>query len=65
MIVDVFVFFLSGKLESLEEFRAQREELTRKSEEMREQLKTQEKNHKEQIYQLERKAVIDKDRYKI
>ena len=53
----------SGKLDSLEEFRAQREELTQKSKDMEEQLKTQEQNHKEQIYQLERKAVIDKDRY--
>merc|ERR1719191_1110102 len=55
---------LGGKLASLEEFRAQREELTKKSEEMTEKLKNQEKMHKEQIYQLERKAVVDKDRLK-
>jgi len=55
---------LGGKLASLEEFRAQREGLMNKFAEMEELLKAQEKSHKEQIYQLERKAVVDKDRLK-
>lgn len=55
---------LGDKLASLEEFRLQREELMKKSAEMEEQIKTQENNHKEQMYQLERKAVVDKDRLK-
>ena len=53
---------LCGKLASLEEFRVQKEDLLNKFAEMEELLKTQEQNHNEQIYQLERKAVLDKDR---
>ena len=53
---------LGGKLASLEEFRLQKEDLLNKFAEMEELLKTTNKNHKEQIYQLERKAVVDKDR---
>lgn len=55
---------LGGKLASLEEFRIQKEDLLNKFAEMEELLNTQEQNHKEQIYQLERKAVVDKDRLK-
>ena len=54
---------LGGKLASLEEFRAQREDLMNKFADMEKLLKIQEQNHKEQIYQLERKAVVDKDRF--
>ena len=53
---------LGGKLASLEEFRIQKEDLLNKFAEMEELLKSQEQDHKEQIYQLERKAVVDKDR---
>jgi len=55
---------LGGKLASLEEFRAQREELMNDFAKMEERLKDQEQDHKEKIYQLERKAVVDKDRLK-
>jgi len=55
---------LGGKLASLEEFRIQKEDLLNKFSEMEDNLYTQEQNHKEQIYQLERKAVVDKDRLK-
>jgi len=55
---------LGGKLASLEEFRVQKEDLLNKFAEMEELLKSQEVEHKEQIYQLERKAVVDKDRLK-
>ena len=54
---------LGGKLASLEEFRVQKEDLLNKFEEMEELLKSQKEDHREQIYQLERKAVVDKDRY--
>lgn len=53
---------LGGKLASLEEFRVQKEDLLNKFAEMEDLLKTQEEQHKEQVYQLERKAVVDKDR---
>lgn len=55
---------LSSKLASLEEFRIQREDLMNRSAEMEEEIKTLQNNHKEQIYQLDRKAVVDKDRLK-
>lgn len=55
---------LGGKLASLEEFRVQRAALTRKSEDMHRHIREQEAYYKEQIYQLERKAVLDKDKLK-
>ena len=54
---------LGGKLASLEEFRVQKEELMSKFEQMELNLKKQEDDHREHIYQLERKQVVDKDRY--
>jgi len=55
---------LGGKLASLEEFRVQKEELMSKFEQMELNLKKQEDDHREHIYQLERKQVVDKDRLK-
>ncbi|XP_064648997.1 cilia- and flagella-associated protein 157-like [Lineus longissimus] len=55
---------LGGKLASLEEFKVQKEDLMAKFAQMEEQLKNQEEEHKEIIYNLERKAVVDKDRLK-
>lgn len=55
---------LSGKLASLEEFKVQKEDLMAKFARMEEDLEKQEEEHKEQIYQLERKQVVDKDRLK-
>lgn len=54
---------LQGKLTSLEEFRVQKEDLLNKFADMEQLLKNNEEQHKEQIYQLERKAVVDKDRF--
>ena len=53
---------LGGKLASLEEFRVQKEDLMAKFAKMEIELETQQKHHKEIIYNLERKAVVDKDR---
>ena len=53
---------LGGKLASLEEFRVQKEDLMAKFAKMEEELEKQQKDHKEVIYNLERKAVVDKDR---
>uniref|UniRef100_A0A8C5F1N7 Cilia- and flagella-associated protein 157 n=1 Tax=Gopherus evgoodei TaxID=1825980 RepID=A0A8C5F1N7_9SAUR len=55
---------LSGKLAALEEFRIQKDDLLGKFAALEEQLKKQEEDHKEYIYNLERKAVLDKDRLK-
>lgn len=55
---------LGGKLASLEEFRVQKEDLMAKFAKMEEELEKQQKDHKEVIYNLERKAVVDKDRLK-
>ncbi len=54
--------FTGGKLASLEEFRVQKEDLLAKFAAMEEKLKEQEDDHKEVIYSLERKQVVDKDR---
>ncbi len=54
---------LGGKLASLEEFRVQKEELLAKFAKLEEDLVEQGQAHKEQIYNLEKKAVVDKDRY--
>ncbi|XP_053329342.1 cilia- and flagella-associated protein 157 isoform X1 [Spea bombifrons] len=55
---------LAGKLASLEEFRVQKEELTAKFAALEEKLRKQEEDHKEMIYKLEKKGVLDKDRLK-
>ena len=53
---------LGSKLAALEEFRVQKEELLAKFAKLEDQLVEQEHDHKEQIYTLEKKAVVDKDR---
>ncbi|CAH2316230.1 Hypothetical predicted protein [Pelobates cultripes] len=55
---------LAGKLASLEEFRVQKEELMAKFAALEEKLKKQEEDHKETLYKIEKKAVLDKDRLK-
>jgi len=55
---------LGGKLSSLEEFKVQKDDLMKKFADMEEKLAEQEKLHTETIYNLERKAVVDKDRLK-
>ncbi|XP_067867953.1 cilia- and flagella-associated protein 157 [Heterodontus francisci] len=55
---------LAGKLDALEEFRVQKEELMAKFAALEEQLQKQEKEHSDIIYNLERRAVVDKDRLK-
>jgi DNA repair exonuclease SbcCD ATPase subunit len=55
---------LSGKLASLEEFRAQREELMSQMAKLEALIAEQASIHQEEIYNLEKKQVIDKDRLK-
>ncbi|CAI9554905.1 unnamed protein product, partial [Staurois parvus] len=55
---------LAGKLASLEEFRVQKEELMAKFAALEEKLRAHEEGHKQMMYDLEMKAVLDKDRLK-
>lgn len=50
-----------GKLASLEEFKVQKEDLMNKFAMMEAELAKKEQDHKEAIYALEKKQVIDKD----
>lgn len=51
-----------GKLAALEEFKVQKEDLMAKFAMMEEELARKESEHKENLYMLEKKAVMDKDR---
>ncbi|CAJ0966341.1 unnamed protein product [Ranitomeya imitator] len=55
---------LADKLASLEEFRVQKKNLMAKFAALKEKLRNQEEEHKEIMYKLEKKAVLDKDRLK-
>lgn len=52
-----------GKLAALEEFRLQKEELTEKYTLLENQLQKQEKEYKDYMYNLEKKSVLDRDRW--
>lgn len=52
-----------GKLAALEEFRLQKEELTEKFTSLEDQLRKQESEYKDYVYNLEKKSVLDKDRW--
>jgi len=54
---------LQGQLESLETFRQNKERIEREMIEKDEEIETLKKSHSEELYQLEKKAVLDRDRY--
>ncbi|XP_070494769.1 LOW QUALITY PROTEIN: cilia- and flagella-associated protein 157-like [Chironomus tepperi] len=53
---------LTGKLNSMEEFRLQRDDLIAKFDTQEFELKDQAKKHKEILYEMERKVILDKER---
>ncbi|XP_022239990.1 cilia- and flagella-associated protein 157-like [Limulus polyphemus] len=53
---------LSSKLSALEEFRMQRDEMTKRLKELETKLEEEEKKHSETLRELERKTIIDNDR---
>lgn len=48
---------------ALEEFRLQKEELMQKFMSLEDQLRKQENEHKDYVHNLEKKSVLDKDRW--
>ena len=56
---------LQGQLESLETFRVNREKLEAEMRKKEETIEQQKKEHEEALYRIEKKAVLDKDRYVI
>jgi len=59
------LYCTGGKLASLEEFRVQREEIMSQTAQLEATFQEQEKIHQEQVYDLEKKQVIEKDRYSV
>ena len=54
---------LQGQLESLETFRLNKERIEQEMIEKDEEIERLKKDHSKELYQLEKKAVLDRDRY--
>lgn len=55
------IIALKGKLETLEDYREHKDNMEQKLESLKQRIKEQQKAHEEEIYKLEKKAVLDKD----
>ena len=55
--------FKVAKLTALEEFKSQKEELLAKLESLEKQVEFLENDHRNKINDIEKKVIIDKDRY--
>lgn len=56
-------FILVAKLTALEEFKSQKEELLAKLESLEKHIEFLEGDHKNKVNEIEKKVIIDKDRY--
>ncbi|XP_063433263.1 cilia- and flagella-associated protein 157-like [Mytilus trossulus] len=58
------VTLLNGKLSALEEFRVKKDEYLERIQELEEQIKIKDEDHEDTLYEMDKKAVADKDRLK-
>ena len=54
---------LKGRLQSLEDYRLHKEEMEQKLKEREEKIEVQDKDYKDKLHELEKKQLIDQDRY--
>lgn len=55
------VIALKGKLETLKDYRQHKDDMEKRQESLQQQIEEQQKEHNDEIYLLEKKAVLEKD----